>query len=164
MKNKDEVSVTLTCGTLIRHCSRCAAGSSLAAPAPRPTEQPGGVWDPVCLPLQEGKATLLCCVLRPFAKEEMLLSLIYASAHPSGMAAAAGPCAQGHWRAGVGFLGAPRVRAGRHLPRKDVSSSLELSVAISRDRGRLLGTRVSDVVALFLCVLCVPLGLCRVSL
>lgn len=33
MKNEGEVSTTLTCGTLIRDCSRCAA--------PRPTEQPG---------------------------------------------------------------------------------------------------------------------------
>ena len=31
MKNKDEVSITLTCGTLIRDCSRWAAESGLAA-------------------------------------------------------------------------------------------------------------------------------------
>ncbi|XP_036713245.1 histone deacetylase 4 isoform X5 [Balaenoptera musculus] len=72
----------------------------------------------------------------------MLLSLIYASAHLSGTAAAS---VMGRVLRDTGgpAWASPRLRAseaGKHLLRKAVSSSLELSVAISRDRCRLLGT------------------------
>ena len=101
-----------------------------------------GVWNPVCLPLQEEKATLLCCVLQPFAKEEMLLSLIYASAHLSGTAAASvmGRVLRDTGGPAWASPGLRASEAGKRLLRKAVSSSLELSVAISRDRCRLLGT------------------------